>query len=142
MEQPPQSQRNEDEERGPPIVLHARPYREGGKTVWGLDFNPDPPRHAKAEIDLRDEPPGQRIIFHLVKSPGIRFNTLGPIWVVENGPCPPPQDSSHSQIRVEHCNDHMLQIFNSNNKRCDLVYQLNFIGVDEQLDPMIRNGGT
>ncbi|MEJ7776042.1 MAG: hypothetical protein WKF52_01355 [Sphingomicrobium sp.] len=109
---------------------------------WALDFERDPPRNSKAEVVLKPKSGAARIIFHLVQAPGIRFDTRSPIWVIKDGPCPPPKDSTHSEIRVVECHDKMLIIHDSNDgKACDLVYQLNFIGA-KGLDPMIRNGGS
>lgn len=140
-----QSRANESEpsmSRNPPIVLHAKPHDVEGEVEWSLDFTPDPPRGIKAEVCLPKGSGGHNIIIHLVGAPGIRFHAADPIWVVKDGPCPPPANSSSAQIRVVDCEDKKLVLFDSNDGRaCNLAYQLNFVGA-EPFDPMIRNGGS
>ncbi len=138
----PRNQCHQPAAGNPNIVLHAKPHKEDGKVEWSLDFKADPPRGSKAEIRLKPCSGSHEIVIHLVKAPGIRFDTRKPIWVIKDGPCPPPADSTSSQIRVVSCEDKKLVIRDSNDgPACDLAYQLNFIGAPP-FDPMIRNGGS
>ena len=142
MKQQSASQAEPGSKPNPEIVLHAKPHRVHGDIEWSLDFHSDPPRGAKAEVNLPKDSGSHQIVIHLVAAPGIRFHATDPIWVVKDGPCPPPAGSTSRQIRVIECLDKKLTLLDVNDGRpCELAYQLNFVGAPP-FDPMIRNGGV
>lgn len=128
-----------------PIVLHAKAHDVNGKIEWGLGLNPDPPPRFVVNLDLARNSGEHKVIIHLAgNANGITFAEADPIWVTENGSCPPPPGSTSAQIKNIQCNDRMLTFEDSNDgKERVLTYQLNFTGPGATpLDPMIRNGGS
>lgn len=76
---------------------------------------------------------------------GLRFDTDDPIWVDEDGPCPPTAGISSDQLGAVGCTTDSLSVTNANSGRPrELRYQLNFIAEDgsrASCDPIIDNGG-
>jgi hypothetical protein len=76
---------------------------------------------------------------------GLSFDTSDPIWVAEDGPCPPPPGINSDQISVTRCSaDNLIALDANSGRSRELRYQLNFISGDGQrelCDPIIENGG-
>ena len=98
-----------------------------------LKFSKDSGKHAIG-FDLQDQ-----------TKTGLRFDMDDPIWVDEDGPCPPSPGISSDQLTVAGCTSDTLSTVNSNSGRPrELRYQLNFIAEDGSratCDPIIDNGG-
>lgn len=76
---------------------------------------------------------------------GLQFDTTDPIWVDEDGPCPPTPGVSSDQLSIVGSAQNRLSAMNANDGRPrELRYQLNFVANDgsrAECDPIIENGG-
>ena len=144
MKQQHQEQKHEQHGQcdNPPVQLHAKAREVCGAVEWSLGFDKHPANGARVEVELKKGSGARDIIFHISPSHGldISFDSKDPIWVGEGGECPPSPGINTSQIQVMEVTHKKLRIHDLNNEKCDLTYQLNFVGADP-LDPMIRNGG-
>lgn len=107
------------------------------------DIGPqNPPGKGKAAIDFKYGDPGKDIVIRLVGAAGnVKFNTADPVWIEENGTCPPKQGNNcPDQVYKVACTDTVLTLHDTNTRACNIKYQLNFIGAGP-CDPDIRNGG-
>ena len=112
-----------------------------------IDFEVDGMKANHARLKLDKDSGAQPIDFDLQdhSGRGLSFEQGDPIWVDEDGPCPPSPGISTDQLQVTACNAGSLSIVNQNSGRArELRYQLNFIAADGSrttCDPIIDNGG-
>ena len=112
-----------------------------------LDFEVDGVKAQHARLKLDKGSGTQPIDFDLrdQSGRGLMFNQDDPIWVDEDGPCPPTPGISSDQLSVTGCTADRLSAVNANSGRSrELRYQLNFIAADgsrSNCDPIIQNGG-
>ena len=126
----------------PKIDIFLKARGSGPNLEWDLGRQ-NPPQRGKEKIDLAKDSGAHEIVFHLLSGgPGVDFDQKDPIWVQENGSCPPPKGSNSTQVSVVSCGANKLTIQDSNSgEACDLIYQLNFTGGAPACDPIISNGG-
>jgi hypothetical protein len=112
-----------------------------------VDFEVDGVKAKHARLKLGKDSGEHAIGFRLKDhtGTGLRFDTDDPIWVDEDGPCPPTPGISSDQLHVMECTPDELSILNANSGRPrELRYQLNFLAGDGSkaaCDPIIDNGG-
>ncbi len=129
-------------------TLYAQADPEKGGIVWSLD-DKNPPKHQyKIKLNFGKNAGPQRITVHLIDNTGqgLQFSS-DPLWVSENGTCPPPDGSNSAQIQDVTPAGSVLTFTDLNEgKECTLIYQLNFVDRNQHpvtpLDPEIKNGGT
>lgn len=112
-----------------------------------LDFEVDGVKAKQAKLKLDKGSGAHDLNFDLQdhSGRGLQFDTGDPIWVDEDGPCPPSPGISSDQLSVTGCTTDRLSAVDANNGRSrELRYQLNFIAADgshSNCDPIIQNGG-
>jgi hypothetical protein len=112
-----------------------------------IDFDIDGVKAKHARLRLGRNTGEHAIHFRVLdhSGRGLRFDTADPIWVDEDGPCPPSPGISSDQLGVTGCTADALSTTNANSGRArELRYQLNFIANDgsrASCDPIIDNGG-
>jgi hypothetical protein len=113
----------------------------------GIEFEVDGVKAKHARLKLDKDSGAHTIDFKLQdhSGRGVQFDTVNPIHVGENVPCPPPQGINSDQFGVTSCDAERLSTVNQNSGAArELRYQLNFVAADgSQLDcdPIIDNGG-
>ena len=113
----------------------------------GIDFEVDGLKAKHAKMNLPKDSGPHSIEFQLQDHTGLglQFDTGDPIWVDEDGPCPPRQGLNSDQLTVSSINARKLDTVNDNTGRPrELRYQLNFVASDgsrAECDPVIQNGG-
>lgn len=116
-------------------------------TADAVDYEVDGVKAKQSRLKLDKGSGAHEIYFELRDhtSRGLRFNEADPIWVDEDGPCPPSPGVSTDQLSVAGCTADKASVVNQNSGRArQLRYQLNFIAADGSLttcDPIIDNGG-
>lgn len=133
-----QDQGSAQQQSGGDIRFFVKPSSDGG---WDLGPT-NPPAKGKAPIVLGHGDPGADIVIRLVGAGGnVKFNTADPVWIEENGSCPPKQGNNcPDQIDRVECDGNELRLHDTNTRACTMTYQMNFIGASP-CDPEIRNGG-
>jgi hypothetical protein len=112
-----------------------------------VDFDVDgvSAKHSRLKLPKDSGKHDITFMLHDQTDRGLRFDTGDPIWVDEDGPCPPSPGVSSDQLNIGDCMPDRLSAINANDGRPrELRYQLNFIGGDgkrETCDPIIENGG-
>jgi hypothetical protein len=112
-----------------------------------VDFDIDGVKAKQARLRLGKDTGQHAIHFRLQDDTArkFRFDTEDPIWVDEDGPCPPSPGISTDQLSVAGCTQTVLSAINANSGRPrELRYQLNFVAADGSpagCDPIIDNGG-
>jgi hypothetical protein len=102
-------------------------------------------KHARLKLDKGSG--AQPIDFDLQdhSGRGLFFKQDDPIWVDEDGACPPTSGISSDQLEVTACGPNILSTVNQNSGRARVLrYQLNFLAADGSgatCDPIIENGG-
>lgn len=128
----------------PTMNLRVRAFIDDTGTI---DFDIDGVKANQARLRLGRNTGEHILHFRLQDHTGrdLRFDTDDPIWIDEDGPCPPSPGISSDQLDVTGCTPSMLSTLNANSGRArELRYQLNFIAADGSLqtcDPIIDNGG-
>lgn len=112
-----------------------------------VDFEVDGVKAKQARLKLDKGSGAQPIEFDLQdhSGRGLTFKQDDPIWVDEDGPCPPTSGISSDQLAVTGCGPKTLSLVNQNSGRArELRYQLNLLAADgssASCDPIIENGG-
>ena len=112
-----------------------------------VDWEVDGVKAKQSKLKLQKDSGAHQLDFQLDDDTGLglSFDTSDPIWVVEDGPCPPPPGINSDQISVSQCSSDNLVALDANSGRPrELRYQLNFVAADgrrESCDPIIENGG-
>ena len=112
-----------------------------------VDFDVDGVKAKHARLKLDKDSGAQSIDFDLQdhSGRGLMFKQDDPIWVNEDGPCPPSSGIGTDQLEVSGCQPGTLSVIDQNSGRGrELRYQLNFIAADKSkasCDPIIENGG-
>lgn len=123
--------------------VKVRAFSEAG----GIGFEVDGIKAKHSRMQLPRDSGEHSITFRLQDQSGqaLRFDTGDPIWIDEDGPCPPTPGISSDQLSVVGCTNDVLSTVNANSGRARaLRYQLNFIRADGSrvpCDPIIDNGG-
>ena len=113
----------------------------------GIEFEVDGIKPHKARLSLEKDSGTHLIEFELhdQSDRGLKFDSLDPLWVDEDCPCPPAKGLNSDQVELGDCSSDSLKLLNGNwGRQRELRYQLNFVAADGArsiCDPVIVNGG-